>query len=89
MRRRRHFWTILLWTIFCQGDLDNVCKTADRCMMAAQFRPNMVNMALPQGGKLTAGDRLWLIRARRELFPSEIAPYDAPSGEKARREKIR
>jgi len=48
MRRRRDFWTI-----YRQAQPDDVCKTAGRCMMAAQFRLNMVNMAFRQQGKLT------------------------------------
>ncbi len=48
MGRRRNFWTI-----FRQVQPDDVYKNAGRCMMAGQFRADMVNIALRQGGKLT------------------------------------
>jgi hypothetical protein len=40
------------WTIWRQGQPDDVCKNANRCIMAAQFGPDMVNITLRQGGEL-------------------------------------
>ncbi len=48
MRRRRDFWTI-----FRQAEPDDVYKHGGSCMIAGQFRADMVNIALRQGGKLT------------------------------------
>jgi hypothetical protein len=50
--------------------------------MAAQFRPFVVNIALPRRGELTG---VWLISARRIYFAPEFAPENRPYVTKAPR----
>jgi hypothetical protein len=70
-------------------DLGYVYKPVHPSVIAARFRPFVVNSVLPRRRELI---RAWLISKRRIYFPPDSAPKiagNAKKHEKARLEKIR